>query len=361
MFLADMFKDLGMRDRDKRAKQEDRPLEERRHHHTHHHHHHHERPKTASQTSDQLDKHHRRSHQEERNHRPGPELPLFANHIGDGISRQSKDSHHELQRRNAPGPEKQVRAEQNLMMAMAEQPNMDYLMVLKEDGPQYPIDAKELLILQYPHYSPRNSGWRPLPSQTMPQSRALQQLLSRLDAKPSKSQEAAATRIRATEGKPITWELLVKMFNDLDTLVFSGDLYHRVCFRWVDMRFTAEEYSGQLGFAQTPGPGRWNTERIRICMSSDLNWRQWPRFYALGVLLHEMLHAYFMVWCGDNDIGSAEGHHHGPMFTRAAKRIEKYTGMDLTSNPDKWMDQMGMIRSMLRSPFCGNGSLKKLG
>lgn len=90
---------------------------------------------------------------------------------------------------------------------------------------------------------------------------ALRQLIRRPDAPPTKQQKAAAARIRATWNNDITWELLVKMFNDLDALVFSGDLYHRVCFRWVDMRLTPIGH-GELGFAREPRD--WNNERICI-------------------------------------------------------------------------------------------------
>lgn len=72
-------------------------------------------------------------------------------------------------------------------------------------------------------------------------------------------------------------------------------------------------------------------------MSTDIKWQQFPRHYALGVLLHEMLHAYFMIWCrqGDDELPLEPGlsSHHGVMFTEAARRIEKYTSMDLTSDP----------------------------
>ncbi|KAK5114071.1 hypothetical protein LTR85_010377 [Meristemomyces frigidus] len=235
----------------------------------------------------------------------------------------------------------------------------------------YPVDAKELSLLQYPSLSPRSRHWRPLPH-PIPMQYALEQLIRRLDSPPTAEQEAAAARIRTTEGSNITWQLLVKMFNDLDALVFGGDLYHRVYLCWVDMRLNVGGH-GELGITQYPGD--YNRTRIRICMSTDIDWHLFPRNYALGVLLHEMLHAYFNVWCRDDiydPVEPGQNPDHGPMYTKAAKRIEKYTSMDLTSDPGSWMGPVasdlgtqpwprGMPVEMGVPPFGSRFPLRQLG
>ena len=206
---------------------------------------------------------------------------------------------------------------------------------------------------------------------------AVDQLLRRLDARLTAEQEAAAARLRSCAGGNITWELLVKTFNDLDAVVFGGDLFHRVYISWVNMCVIGEG-SGQLGL--TVPPKNYESCRIRICISSDMDWRKVPRFYALGVLLHEMVHAYFIIWYRENELDPGKEHAenpgHGPTFMKAAKRIERYMGTDLTSNPEKWlgrmqgrigrpdmMGMMGVMRMPMSAPgLCGmNASPKELG
>ena len=93
--------------------------------------------------------------------------------------------------------------------------------------------------------------------------------------------------------------------------------------------------AAQLGF--TACPEDWRNERIQLAMSSDTEWRQFPPGYAFGVLLHEMLHAYFAVWCrNDSEEAMWEpGQHlgHGVIFMAAARKIERRWASDMTSHP----------------------------
>ena len=200
-------------------------------------------------------------------------------------------------------------------------------------------------------------GWRPFPESIHMQA-AAKQLFSNHPIKQTQEWRDAWRRILGHIEMPLTWDLLVKMFNDLDIILFHGDLRRRVCLKWVDMRLCG--MPRQLGY--THCPMNWNTHRITIMMSSDTEWRQFPPEYALGVLLHEMLHAYFAVWCGHDTIEIAwepdQHPGHGIIFMAAARRMERLVAVDMTSHPQEFEHPMfeGGV------PFsCNNVSMNGLG
>ena len=190
----------------------------------------------------------------------------------------------------------------------------------------------------------------------MPQ--AFQQLFSPHPIKKTQAYEDSWRRIVDVAPSRLTWDLLVKMFYDLDVIMFHGDLCRRVLFKWVEMRLLGDP--GQLGLTQ--GPKDWRNERIKLMLASDLDWTQYPPGYALGVLLHEMLHAYFMVWCRHDTLETTfapdNDGTHGVIFTEAAKRIEKKMLADLTSDPESFVDPM-MPKGL--PSFCAYSSMNHLG
>ena len=111
---------------------------------------------------------------------------------------------------------------------------------------------------------------------------------------------------------------------------------------------------GQMGFTASPiSPLAYNNGRISIFLSSDTNWSAYPEDYALGVLLHEMLHAYFMVWCRDNTLEMIwePGQHpgHGQIFMAAARKIGKKMAVDLT-------DTTAQLVEAMQHSACGNAT-----
>lgn len=153
--------------------------------------------------------------------------------------------------------------------------------------------------------------------------------------------EDAWDRVDETWDDNISWDLTVKMFNDLDTIVFHGDLRNRVRVQWIDLRTI-----GEHGLAFTQPPANYNVGRITINMSSDTNWTELPEGLMLGVPLHEMLHAYFMVWCRDDTTEAyyerGQNPEHGEIYMRCARRIERKVSR-LDTKPIQ----------IYRSAFCG--------
>lgn len=128
-------------------------------------------------------------------------------------------------------------------------------------------------------------------------------------------------RIKQLRSRSLTWhdyELVTKMFNDLDTAIFHGDLRYRVYLIWEDMQRSG---NGTLnGYCRSP---LWGTgERIGICMATR---------GVFGTLLHEMLHAYLKVWSrGGTDqepsIEPERGPGHGQTFMTCARYLERRLG-----------------------------------
>ncbi|EMC91059.1 hypothetical protein BAUCODRAFT_313650 [Baudoinia panamericana UAMH 10762] len=209
-------------------------------------------------------------------------------------------------------------------MTAEDRPSTDsrYKRAYADKGTPYPISAQELDILQNPMYG---VNLRPLPF-PVPMPVACAKLIKRLNAPPSTARCAAAARINSTKGTRITWDLMVKIFNDLDTCVYGGDLHHRVRLDACPLPSSA------LGVTRNCGiPG---IKRIHMSITTNTDWSdvtQHPHAQILGVLIHEMLHAYYFVWCGNQaDVGDTTGH--GRYFHTAAAEIEKL--LNITIRPE---------------------------
>lgn len=136
-----------------------------------------------------------------------------------------------------------------------------------------------------------------------------------------------------------SFDIAIKMFNDLDAILFHGDLKRRVNARWIDLRHdpvSAESARIRaprwLAATNMPCDARWPRVWLRLNTHSPL-WGREKRF-VMATLVHEMIHAYFYVHCGetgcDDEVterGMDEGH--GFFFHEARKRIEALTGLTL--------------------------------
>ena len=131
------------------------------------------------------------------------------------------------------------------------------------------------------------------------------------------------------ERENLTWDLLVKCFNDLDTLVFQSDFRNRIVLKWVDIRTTDNEGA----FAYTEPPANESTGRVSIRMGSNINRAALEPDYALGVLLHEMIHAYFFIWSRDAAIEQSWDPRadpwHGLTFLKAAGKVGRQFGLKI--------------------------------
>lgn len=188
----------------------------------------------------------------------------------------------------------------------------------------------------------------------------LHQAFAQLQDAPVETPETllAATRIRAFlhSNAPVTWDLCIKIFNDYDIVLFHRTLQRRVYLRWlpyseipalVAMRgelsciglTQPQDTGGMMMMMMMHAGGNNLLPRIVITLRADLNWSALPRLAPLGTLVHEMLHAYFLVKCGF--VGAqeflAEDAYHGPVWTAAGRFLEGKTGLHIV---DEWTDQV---------------------
>ncbi|EME80385.1 uncharacterized protein MYCFIDRAFT_78127 [Pseudocercospora fijiensis CIRAD86] len=209
-------------------------------------------------------------------------------------------------------------------------------------GTPYPVDSKELRILQDPLFGPGSRGFR-----TNPPRISLQQAYERLctyqrpDAKSNNRWKALREAMKCEK---LTWDLIIKMFDDIDACFFNGDLRRRVYLRW--RPFDGEE---EIAIGVTMSACAWeNRKRVSISLRTNHKWEAVPKTSVLGTLVHEMVHAYFLIHCGE--LGSLEfgcmDPSHGTVFTAAANMLERLTSLDLTTD--------SIMNSMLKeSPATG--------
>ncbi|KAF7192627.1 hypothetical protein HII31_06033 [Pseudocercospora fuligena] len=200
-------------------------------------------------------------------------------------------------------------------------------------GTPYPVDSKELKILQDPLFGPGSKDFRPNPPQISPRQ-AFERLRTyqRPDAKSNNRWKALREAMKCEK---LTWDLIIKVFDDIDACYFGGDLRRRVYLRW--RPFDADEQIA-IGMTMSVCPFK-NRRRVSIHLRTNHKWEAVPKTTALGTLVHEMLHAYFLIHCGDFgsiEFGCADPSH-GPIFMAAARMLERLTSLDLT-NQSIWDD-----------------------
>lgn len=191
-------------------------------------------------------------------------------------------------------------------------------------------------ILQDSNLDPRHPAYRRLPP-LLDMRQAHNRLFEHsFSDEASPGWQAALQRYKQVMSGPYgSTDLPIKMFNDLDTLIFHGDLKHRVNMKWeaCDKVGISQSFGGTL-LGLTIPPTTWSVPRIRIRINIDVDWRQLPRKMLIGTVVHEMLHAYYYVHCGVagyQDVVTERGMDisHGVFFYSAGKRIEQRWGLEL--------------------------------
>ncbi|KAK3669963.1 hypothetical protein LTR78_010135 [Recurvomyces mirabilis] len=200
-----------------------------------------------------------------------------------------------------------------------------------DEGAPYDVEASELAVLQDPRMSARSPAWRPLNS-PISQGEALARLLA-----PSARKHGfndALNRIRQAMTMPhASGSLLIKMFNDLDTVIFHNKLRRRIYLSWRHLTQEDPELIRNpcaVLWGQTNPANFHGQPRIAIELNTQAPWSATTRKDSVGVLVHEMLHAWFMVHCGiPDDVIVAKGMdvHHGYYFHSARVHIEQNFGL----------------------------------
>lgn len=198
-------------------------------------------------------------------------------------------------------------------------------------GTPYPVSSKELSILQNPMVGPEHKHYRKNPPKISHQQ-AYERLCTyqRADARSRNRWKALHEAMKCEK---LTWDLIIKVFDDLDACYFNGDLRRRVHVRWKPFRGKEQVAMGMTE------PVNLYHNRVTIYLRTNYKWEALPKTTALGTLVHEMLHAYFLIHCGDTKESGCVDPVHGPIFTAAARMLERLTSLDLTT------------KSMLKSYF----------
>ncbi|KAK5107952.1 hypothetical protein LTR62_000497 [Meristemomyces frigidus] len=204
-------------------------------------------------------------------------------------------------------------------------------------GTIYDIDPTELRILQDPNFGPAHSNWRPHPAPIHPRE-ALAKFFESPEAD-QKSREAEERLQRALSQPDARFDLLIKIFNDLDTVIFQNQLRRRVLLQWSQHDLVPSDPRNRGnpdGFvlAQTHEPGWAGQARIAIIMNLQAPWQELRRQRMVGSLVHEMVHAWYKVHCVPFTDTVTEPHRrmgigHGYYFWMIGRWIERKFGLRL--------------------------------
>ncbi|OQO09053.1 hypothetical protein B0A48_05944 [Cryoendolithus antarcticus] len=127
-----------------------------------------------------------------------------------------------------------------------------------------------------------------------------------------------------------TWDLPAKMFNDLDLMIFHGQLRGRFVLRWEATTIADPGLLGNTLKIPSEGPSR--PGHVRIALRYTMDWSCYPRPLMIGVLVHEMLHAYFIIMCGTGtEESTLRDTAHGDYWMSAAVVIGQKTKLDLSA------------------------------
>ncbi|KAK3632981.1 hypothetical protein LTR56_016029 [Elasticomyces elasticus] len=200
-----------------------------------------------------------------------------------------------------------------------------------EDTP-YPVLEPDLVMLQDESVSRHTPGWRPYPS---PMSRDSALRLLKDGPRMTNEHVQAIERINTAvylmgyNG----YDLPIKMFNDLDLLFFQGQLKDRVTLMWSNYSVTRTREPFGSAYGLTWPAGANGNARVNIRLNATCDWTDLGGMQeCLFTLLHEMVHAWYMVQCGRHDegpdppseitTGLLDGHH-GHYFHSAKEAINK--------------------------------------
>ncbi|KAK1811449.1 hypothetical protein LTR12_014201 [Friedmanniomyces endolithicus] len=213
------------------------------------------------------------------------------------------------------------------------QPAWDKMTAHANSGSPYPISEKELIILQDPSFSPESPGWRPLPTRcSLLQAHA--ELRMAHTRRSTWAQHAARSRLldaQTSSHGSRSPGLIIKLVNDIDTVLFGGTLRNRVLVHWIDHSV----YTGKLqaAFGEKEGkagkqekayldavtrnlattvlpPARFrDSVRPAIYISAEaICFASQSRVNLIALLIHEMLHAYLAILTSAGDDDEEPGH-----------------------------------------------------
>ncbi|KAI9667731.1 MAG: hypothetical protein M1821_000548 [Bathelium mastoideum] len=200
-------------------------------------------------------------------------------------------------------------------------------------GTKYPVTKEELVVLQNPHLRPGDKGWRPYPRRALGVEEAAAGFVRYMKndtychAWTQEEFHSAWYRLctfleEKDKGRSRTWhwDIVFKIFNDLDICFFNMELCRRVHLTW---NFRTDGPGFQ---AETVPPSR-SCRRVQIILyRANLCKGNPPLFYVLGALIHEMLHAYLLIMTLANDHEynmRGEPCYHGPSFVRCANILNR--------------------------------------
>jgi hypothetical protein len=201
------------------------------------------------------------------------------------------------------------------------------------------VSSKVLANLQDKHYIP--TGRHRIPVWPPNHHKAFDKLMASLN--PSQPfddfQLSAYKRLKQAYNLPTqntTPDLYIKIFDDLDTVIFRNKLYRRVYLRWSDLsshdrKHYDSQHDGDSEHSDLEHSGHEHFEWVRGLTTHsyiqprvkiELDQRTFGFFShreIFGVLVHEMLHAYFA-------IKGKITHGHCEHFAQAAEAIEGRLG-----------------------------------
>ncbi|KAK3677662.1 Bifunctional purine biosynthetic protein ADE5,7 [Recurvomyces mirabilis] len=186
------------------------------------------------------------------------------------------------------------------------QPDWERMAAHANTGTPYIVPEDELRILQDPKFGPDDSEWRDLPVRvTLTQAHLL--LKHAAGQRLTWAQMAARQRLLEAHRSPHGTRspgLLIKMVNDLDTILFGGALRNRILVHWINMSTytrrldtlrSAHEKPLATVLATTVVPPKRLSQSVRpaIYLSAEIMcYASESKVQPLALLIHEMLHAY---------------------------------------------------------------------
>ncbi|KAK0261748.1 hypothetical protein LTS09_003841 [Friedmanniomyces endolithicus] len=273
------------------------------------------------------------------------------------------------------------------------QPAWDKMTAHANSGSPYSISEKELTILQDPSFGPESSGWRPLPAPcSLPQAHA--ELRMAHTRRPTWAQCAARKRLldsQTSSHGSRSPGLIIKMVNDIDTVLFGDTLRNRILVHWIDHSVYTRKLQAALGekegkqgkqekayldavtrnLATTILPPARFRDSVRpaiyisaeaICFASQ------SRVNLIALLIHEMLHAYLAILTsnddedetgrerhtgrddGDGELGRAASTH-GPLFETSCGVLAARLGFHGLGGSDiAWYHRLPKAIVQLRDP-----------
>ncbi|KAK5716166.1 hypothetical protein LTR15_009992 [Elasticomyces elasticus] len=194
-------------------------------------------------------------------------------------------------------------------------------------GAPYPVAERDLANIQDESIDRHSSRWRGYPT-PISRDKALSLLKDgvRMTNEHTQAVEGLNTFLYRLNYRG--YDLPIKVFNDLDLLFFQGSLKNRVTLVWskYSVTRTRERFGSAYGLTWPAGPN--GNARVNIRLNSSCDWRDLGGMQeCIFTLLHEMIHAWYMVQCDEGPDPSTEittgllDKHHGYYFHSAKEAI----------------------------------------